>query len=119
MLARYSATDQAIVMIPKEQNGRERTTGASRDLALFFDRIRVIPLPPDDALSTLTHSPRERQTMLTYLSLTRPVTGHRRGVNDNGTQHTSLVFDGYRRLRVQRSSPQRVGARCPVVSTRV
>jgi hypothetical protein len=93
MLARYSETDQAIVMIPKEQDGRERATGASLDLALFFDRIRVIPLPSDDAMSTLTHSPRERQTMLTYLSLARPLTGHRNGVNDNGTQHTSLEID--------------------------
>jgi hypothetical protein len=90
MLARYAETDQAIVMIPQERDGRERATGASLDLALFFDRIRVIPLPPDDAMSTLTHSPRERQTMLTYLSLARPLTGHRNGVNDNGTQHTSL-----------------------------
>ncbi|GAA0946841.1 hypothetical protein GCM10009554_43120 [Kribbella koreensis] len=93
MLARFSETDHAIVMIPPERAGRERAIGASLDLALFFDRIRVIPLPPDDAMSTLTHSPRERQTMLTYLSLARPLTGHQNGVNDNGTQHTSLEIE--------------------------
>jgi hypothetical protein len=93
MLARYSETDHAIVMIPTVRAGRERAVGASLDLALFFDRIRVIPLPPDDAMSTLTHSPRERQTMLTYLSLARPLTGHQNGANDNGTQHTSLEIE--------------------------
>jgi hypothetical protein len=93
MLARHSATDRAIVMIPSERAGRERAVGTSLDLALFFDRIRVIPLPPGDAMSTLAHSPRDRQTMLTYLSLARPLTGHSNGVNDNGTQHTSLEIE--------------------------
>lgn len=93
MLARHSETDHAIVMIPNERAGRERAIGASLDLALFFDRIRVIRLPPENAMSILTHSPRDRQTMLAYLSLARPLTGHQNGVNDNGTQHTSLEIE--------------------------
>ncbi|MFI5706478.1 hypothetical protein [Kribbella sp. NPDC051620] len=93
MLARHSETDHAIVMIPTARPGRERAVGASLDLALFFDRIRVIPRPPDHAMSIMSHSPHERLNMLTYLALARPLTGHRNGVNDNGTQHTSLDIE--------------------------
>ncbi|WP_020391718.1 hypothetical protein [Kribbella catacumbae] len=93
MLARYSETDRVIVMVPADRDGRQRAIGASLDLALYFDRTRIIPLPRDSAMSSLVHSPSERQTLLTYLSLSRPLTGHRDGLNDNGTQHTSLGID--------------------------
>ncbi|WP_020391728.1 hypothetical protein [Kribbella catacumbae] len=93
MLARYSETDHAIVMVPPKGASRQRAIGTSLDLALFFDRIRAIPLPSDDAISTLAHSPDERQFLLTYLSLARPLTGHRNGLNDNGTRHPSLGID--------------------------
>lgn len=94
MLARYSETDHAIVMVPAEgQASRQRANGTAIDLALFFDRIQTVPLPRGDAMSSLTDSPSGRQTLLTHLSLARPLTGHRNGVNANGAQHTSLGID--------------------------
>ncbi|WBQ04412.1 hypothetical protein [Kribbella sp. CA-293567] len=94
ILARYSETDQAIVMLPAEtRESRQRATGNALDLALYFDRIQTVPLPRGDAMSTLAHTPSGRQSLLTHLSLARPLTGYRNGLNDNGTQHTSLEID--------------------------
>jgi hypothetical protein len=93
MLARYSETEHLIVTVPPERVARQRAIGTSLDLALFFKRIRTVPLPSDDAISTMVHSPDDRQFLLTYLSLARPLTGHQNGRNDNGIQHTSLTID--------------------------
>lgn len=93
MLVRYSETDRVIVMVSPEVEGRQRTTNAALDLPLFFDRVDALPLPRGNAMSSLAHSPRERLTLQTYLALARPLTGHRNGANDNGTQHTSLEID--------------------------
>lgn len=93
MLARYSETDRVIVMVSTETASRQRTIGASLDLTLFFDRVHALPLPRGDAMSSLAHSASEQLTLLTYLSLARPVASHRNGINDNGAQHTSLGID--------------------------
>jgi hypothetical protein len=93
MLARYSETDRVIVMVPAEMESRQRAIGTSIDLAFFFDRIRVLSLPPEFAMSDVVRTPGGKQALLEYLSSSKPLTGHGSGLNDNGAQHTSLGIE--------------------------
>ena len=93
MLARYSETDRVILMVPTETESRQRAVGTSIDLAFFFDRIRVLSLPPGFAMSDVVRSPGGRQALVEYLASSKPLTGHGNGLNDNGTQHTSLGLE--------------------------
>lgn len=93
LLRRLSETDRVIVMMPTGKDGRERAIGSAIDLAFFFDRIRVIGLPPDHALAGQLHTPVGLQQLRAYLASARPVVGHGNGWKDIGNQHTSLGFE--------------------------
>ncbi|GAA1602439.1 hypothetical protein GCM10009789_65680 [Kribbella sancticallisti] len=93
MLRRYSETDRVIVMMPTDKESRQRAVGAALDLAFFFDRIRVLSRPSGHAMNYVAQSPSGGRSMLEYLSLSKPLTGHQNGLNDNVTDHTSLGLE--------------------------
>jgi DNA primase len=93
MLARYSEVDRVVVVVPRELAERERMIDTSLGLAPYFDRIRVVAPPPGRSVAALAQSPSGREQLLINLSMARPLVGHHDGLNDNGTQHTSLNID--------------------------
>lgn len=93
LLRRLSETDRVIVMVPTSKESRERAIGSALDLAFFFDRIRVLTLPPGHALAGQLHTSAGLQQLRAYLSLARPLVGHRNGFSDIGNQHTSLGLE--------------------------